>query len=159
MFYHSKTQTKIPEGTAFVLGNIQYPANWLNLSSSTDKRNAGLSEIIQTSVPSYNPETEQLIPGEIVQQGDVWYTSWRVISHSPEVLANKKEAKDRVRLVEIDEELLQIDASVQRSLREVTIAMANGDVISELSVSKLNKAEADAAQLRIERKNLTLPKV
>lgn len=46
MFYSTTTNTYIKEGVPFSIGDTQYPANWLNLSTSSDKAQAGLSEVI-----------------------------------------------------------------------------------------------------------------
>ena len=46
MFYSTTTNTYINEGHPFSIGDIQYPANWLNLSSASDKEQAGLVEVV-----------------------------------------------------------------------------------------------------------------
>jgi len=51
MFYKSPNQY-IREGTAFVIDGIQYPANWLNLSTPEDKSAIGLEEVITTNSPA-----------------------------------------------------------------------------------------------------------
>jgi hypothetical protein len=45
MFYHKKTKTYINEGQPFTLNDIQYPSNWLMLSSPEDKTALGLTEV------------------------------------------------------------------------------------------------------------------
>ena len=39
-------QCLLPVGTPFVIGGIQYPANWLNLSTKEDKDAAGIVEVM-----------------------------------------------------------------------------------------------------------------
>lgn len=51
MFYSSKTNKYIQEGTAFTIDGVSYPSNWLNLSSPADKLNIGLQEVIATNSP------------------------------------------------------------------------------------------------------------
>jgi hypothetical protein len=51
MFYKSPNQY-ITEGTAFVIDGIQYPANWLNLSTPEDKAAIGLEEVVATNSPA-----------------------------------------------------------------------------------------------------------
>ena len=51
MFYKSPNQY-IREGTAFVIDGVQYPANWLNLSSPADKAAIGLEEVVATNSPA-----------------------------------------------------------------------------------------------------------
>ena len=46
MFYHPSTQTYIREGVAFTLNELQYPANWLNLSTPDEKLILGLVEVV-----------------------------------------------------------------------------------------------------------------
>ena len=45
MFYHSATASYIRPNTAFTLGDIQYPANWLTLATAEDISLAGLVEV------------------------------------------------------------------------------------------------------------------
>jgi hypothetical protein len=45
MFYHSVTSSYIQPNTAFTLGDIQYPANWLTLATPEDISLAGLTEV------------------------------------------------------------------------------------------------------------------
>lgn len=52
MFYSSKTNQYIQEGTAFELGGVSYPSNWLNLSTPADKLNIGLQEVVATNSPA-----------------------------------------------------------------------------------------------------------
>ena len=51
MFYNSIDNTYIQEGQAFTVGNVQYPANWLNLSTPEEKAEIGLEEVIATNSP------------------------------------------------------------------------------------------------------------
>ena len=51
MFYNKQFNKYITEGTAFTLGDIQYPANWLNLSSKEEKLDAGLHEVVCLNEP------------------------------------------------------------------------------------------------------------
>lgn len=51
MFYSTTTNTYIQEGSAFEINGVQYPANWLNLSSAKDKADLGLEEVIATNSP------------------------------------------------------------------------------------------------------------
>jgi hypothetical protein len=41
----------IAEGTAFTIGDIQYPANWLNLSTPEEKTNVGIVDVIYSPRP------------------------------------------------------------------------------------------------------------
>jgi hypothetical protein len=51
MFYKSPNQY-IQEGNAFEIDGIQYPANWLNLSTPEEKLAIGLEEVIATNQPA-----------------------------------------------------------------------------------------------------------
>tara|TARA_R100001126_G_scaffold77201_1_gene45948 strand:- start:549 stop:1109 length:561 start_codon:yes stop_codon:yes gene_type:complete len=42
--------TPIPVGTAFSIGEINYPANWLNLSTAEEKTAVGIKEVADPSV-------------------------------------------------------------------------------------------------------------
>jgi hypothetical protein len=52
MFYCTQNQQYIQEGTAFEVNGVQYPANWLNLSSPEQKADLGLEEVIATNSPA-----------------------------------------------------------------------------------------------------------
>ena len=49
MFYATKQNKYIVEGTAFELDEVQYPQNWLNLSTPEEKAALGLQEVIATN--------------------------------------------------------------------------------------------------------------
>ena len=51
MFYNSIDNTYIQEGQAFTVGDVQYPANWLNLSTPEEKAEIGLEEVVATNSP------------------------------------------------------------------------------------------------------------
>ena len=52
MFYSSTDGQYIQEGSAFEIAGIQYPSNWLNLSSPADKAAIGLEEVVATNSPA-----------------------------------------------------------------------------------------------------------
>ena len=52
MFYNSKENTYIQEGQAFTVGDVQFPSNWLNLSTAEEKSEIGLEEVIATNSPA-----------------------------------------------------------------------------------------------------------
>lgn len=52
MFYSTTTNTYIQEGTAFEINGVQYPANWLNLSTPEEKAQIGLEEVVATNSPA-----------------------------------------------------------------------------------------------------------
>ena len=52
MFYSSTDGQYINEGQAFTIGDVQYPANWLNLSTPEEKLAIGLEEVIATNSPA-----------------------------------------------------------------------------------------------------------
>lgn len=52
MFYCTQNQQYIQEGTAFEINGVQYPANWLNLSTPEEKAEVGLEEVIATNSPA-----------------------------------------------------------------------------------------------------------
>ena len=52
MFYCTQNQQYIQEGTAFEINGVQYPANWLNLSTPEEKAELGLEEVIATNQPA-----------------------------------------------------------------------------------------------------------
>ena len=71
MFYSTTTDTYINEGQAFTLDGIQYPANWLNLSTPEEKAELGLEEVIATN-QAYNPV--YYWTGEILDKATLTYT-------------------------------------------------------------------------------------
>jgi hypothetical protein len=52
MFYCTQNQQYINEGTAFEINGVQYPSNWLNLSTPEEKAEVGLEEVVATNQPA-----------------------------------------------------------------------------------------------------------
>ena len=55
MFYRAESNQYINEGMAFTIDGVQYPQNWLNLSTPEEKVSIGLVEVIATNSPA-NPQ-------------------------------------------------------------------------------------------------------
>lgn len=49
---NNQFQRFIPEGTAFEIDGVQYPANWLNLTTLEEKAAIGITEIPEQSRPN-----------------------------------------------------------------------------------------------------------
>ena len=52
MFYSTTDGQYINEGQAFTINDVQYPQNWLNLSTPEEKLAIGLEEVIATNQPA-----------------------------------------------------------------------------------------------------------
>jgi len=52
MFYSTTDGQYIQEGQAFTIGDVQYPQNWLNLSTPEEKLAIGLEEVVATNQPA-----------------------------------------------------------------------------------------------------------
>ena len=52
MFYATKQNKYIVEGTAFELDGVQYPAVWLNQATAEQKAAIGLVEVVATNSPA-----------------------------------------------------------------------------------------------------------
>ena len=52
MFYNKEHNQYVTEGTAFTLGDVQYPANWLNMSTAEEKAAIGLQEVVIENQPA-----------------------------------------------------------------------------------------------------------
>ena len=52
MFYYPPTALYIQEGTEFTIDDVQYSANWLNLSTPEEKAALGLEEVIVIGSPA-----------------------------------------------------------------------------------------------------------
>jgi hypothetical protein len=66
----------VPEGTAFTLDDVQYPANWCNLSTPEEKTAIGMVDVIYGQAPSdiyywVTQNAPALVDGQVV----VTYTS------------------------------------------------------------------------------------
>jgi hypothetical protein len=46
LYFHASSGTHIRDGVPFELDGVQYPANWLNLSTPKEKAALGLAEVI-----------------------------------------------------------------------------------------------------------------
>lgn len=52
MFYSTTDGQYIQEGTQFTIDGVEYPSNWLNLSTPEEKAEIGLEEVIATNSPA-----------------------------------------------------------------------------------------------------------
>lgn len=52
MFYNKEHNQYVTEGTAFTLGDVQYPANWLNNATLEEKAAIGLQEVVIENQPA-----------------------------------------------------------------------------------------------------------
>lgn len=66
MYYHN--ETKLPLDTAFTLGEISYPANWLRLATPEAKESAGIK---WKQPPELNFKDERLYYNRVDSDGNV----------------------------------------------------------------------------------------
>jgi hypothetical protein len=69
MFYYPPNTQYIQEGTEFTIDDVQYSANWLNLSTPEEKAALGLEEVITIGSPAnqiYYWVSEQLVAAELI---------------------------------------------------------------------------------------------
>lgn len=69
MFYHAETDQYFREGLEFTLNDVQYPANWLNLSTPDEKAALDLVEVItvgERKDDRYYWVSEQLVGAELI---------------------------------------------------------------------------------------------
>jgi len=69
MFYHAETNQYFREGLEFTLNGVQYPANWLNLSTPEEKAALDLVEVItvgERKDDRYYWVSEQLVGPELI---------------------------------------------------------------------------------------------
>lgn len=52
MFYRQESNQYITEGMSFTIDGIQYPSNWLNLSTPDEKAAIGLEEVTTANQPA-----------------------------------------------------------------------------------------------------------
>ena len=52
MFYNAQYNQYVTEGTQFTLGDVTYPPQWLNQSTSEQKAAIGLVEVVATNSPA-----------------------------------------------------------------------------------------------------------
>ena len=88
MFYHPATQRKIPTGTAFEIDGMQYPQNWLNLTTASEKQANGIFDLITDPQPAFDPKTQMCIDGGVVNLAGAWTATWSVIDLPEEAIAN-----------------------------------------------------------------------
>ena len=71
MFYCTLDGQYIQEGQQFTIRGVEYPSNWLNLSSPEQKAALGLEEVVATNQP-FNPQ--YYWTGEILDKATLTYT-------------------------------------------------------------------------------------
>jgi hypothetical protein len=72
MFYHTATNTYINEGSAFEIDGVQYPQNWLHLTSLQEKALLG---IVEVSVASYPADDRFYWVNSVLENGTLTYTN------------------------------------------------------------------------------------
>lgn len=86
MFYHPDTEKIIPEGVAFEIGGEQFPSNWLNLSTSKQKKDKGIYDLVTAQQPAFDPHCENCVQGPIQKIGSTWTITWAVTNIPQEYL-------------------------------------------------------------------------
>jgi len=89
MFYHPDTEKIIPEGVAFEIGGEQFPSNWLNLSTSNQKKAKGIYDLVTAEKPTFDLNSENCIPGPIQKIGSTWTATWSVVPIPQETIDSK----------------------------------------------------------------------
>lgn len=92
VYYDPINQQRIPQGLAFKLNDIQYPANWLTQATEQDANGIGLYELVTLPQPSFDPITQGCHQAGIVQNGNKYEQTWLVYDLSPEQIAANKAA-------------------------------------------------------------------
>lgn len=72
MFYATKQNKYVVEGSAFELSGVNYPANWLNLASAEDKAAIGLVEV---TVVGEKKDDRYYWNSETLEAGVLTYTA------------------------------------------------------------------------------------
>ncbi len=71
MFYCTLDGQYIQEGQQFTIRGVEYPSNWLNLSTPEQKAALGLEEVVATNQP-FNPQ--YYWTGEVLDKATLTYT-------------------------------------------------------------------------------------
>lgn len=90
MFYATKQNKYIVEGTAFELDGVQYPAVWLNQATAEQKAELGLQEVIATDAPK---DDRFYWVSETLDKATLTYVN------TPKQLDDKEEPDDSGKLV------------------------------------------------------------
>lgn len=149
-YYHAETDKYVTPGNPFVLAEIQYPANWLELASADDKEAAGLTEVSTSGTPGdskFFNVTEQLVNGV------------RVITNTPkapEMIAAVDaravdEIKDRVRKLrkEIFDRLIGIAFAAKEAGDTATVQHCLTARAGLLTITDDLPTEPSAAELTV----------
>lgn len=127
MFYHPASNQHIREGNPFTIDGVQYPSNWLNLSTPEQKTALGLVEV--TTVGTREDDRYFYVSEELVG-------AERRIINTPKSAEQIAEMERAQKLSEIDR--LEREAMVPRVVREFMLAEAErraieaGHTIEEL---------------------------
>ena len=71
MFYCTLDGQYIQEGQQFTIRGVEYPSNWLNLSTPEQKAALGLEDVVATNQP-FNPQ--YYWTGEVLDKATITYT-------------------------------------------------------------------------------------
>jgi hypothetical protein len=126
----------LPEGVPFEIDGIQYPSNWLNLSTPEEKAAIGITEVEQQPRPDDNLYW-------VSDNGD---GTWTAIPRSPEDIA----ARTKAAVINQIATLENSNPVTQRAIRELMLAIGQAYPQAQASVfyQKALQQEAAIQQLR-----------
>lgn len=108
MFYHQASNQHIREGNPFAIDGVQYPSNWLNLSTPEQKTALGLVEV--TTVGTREDDRYFYVSEEL--SGAVR----RIVN-----IRKSDEQLEQIRVSEVKQAIAQLEAGQSRSIREATL--------------------------------------
>lgn len=144
MFFHPASNTYVNEGVAFTIDDVQYPANWLNLSTPEDKAALGLVEVVTVGTREderYFYVSEELVGAEL-----------RIVNvpKSPEQIAQMEKAQVQAQI-----DALEFNAMLPRVTREFMLtafaaqaAAAGVDPMTNFGYKKVKELDDQIAALR-----------
>ena len=137
-YYHAASARHLSEGNPFTLGDVQYPANWLNLSTAQDKLDLGLEEVITVGTPE---------DSRYFWVSDILVGAVRTIINTPkdpEVVAAIKLSAINARVAQLERETL-----LPRATREFMLLFLESSIPAESLDTNFGYQRVKALDLKI----------
>lgn len=144
MFYHQASNQHINEGQPFTIDGVQYPANWLNLSTPEDKQALGLVEVVTVGT----------------REDDRYFYVSETLEGSVRTIVNTPKDPEQIAIMEKAEKQAEIDRLESTSLLprvtrefmliafEAQAAAANVDPATNFAYTKVKELDDQIKALR-----------
>lgn len=99
-------------------GDNQDVMFWFPQTQAAMELGYSLYPVFDAAIPSYDDYTQYIVPGQPVEIGGQWYTSWIVVDNTPEQQAAADEQRRQINKAEASNLLTQTDWTAVPSIAD-----------------------------------------